>query len=43
MEGIESQLNWLWEDKIQVPIILISMALVCIGVYYYGKFKMSNE
>ena len=33
----ETGINWMWEDKIQVPIFLISMSVFLTGVHMYNR------
>jgi len=36
-----NEVSWLWENKIQVPIVLISMAVILMVVHFYQRMKES--
>lgn len=35
----ESKISWMWENKVQVPLILISIAIVLIVTHFYQRRK----
>lgn len=39
--GNESEAHWLWTDRIWVPSLLASIALICVALYFYKK-KVRN-
>jgi len=36
------EVNWLWENYVQIPFILILIALVAVGIHFY-KLRVDNS